>query len=288
MKATVAALECKKSMCIVYLFGGSSTKKLNQPRLEQELMKLRIILACIASLYLAGCAGSADSNDTRAVVSDAETGYEVARNQIASGNFSAAAQTLTQLSTRFPFGPLAMQVQMDLIYVHYKVGDIDKALAAIDRFTRLNPNHPDIDYVLYMRGLVNQRADHNTIQELVGMDRADRDPSKAKEAFNDYAELIRRFPDSKYAGDARQRMLGIKGRLARHELAVANYYVKREAWLAAANRGKYVLEYFHDTPEVEQALIIMATSYGALELNELRDDAIATLQANFPNSRFFD
>jgi outer membrane protein assembly factor BamD len=272
----------------VYLFGGSSTKKLNQPRLEQELMKLRIILACIASLYLAGCAGSADSNDTRAVVSDAETGYEVARNQIASGNFSAAAQTLTQLSTWFPFGPLAMQVQMDLIYVHYKVGDIDKALAAIDRFTRLNPNHPDIDYVLYMRGLVNQRADHNTIQELVGMDRADRDPSKAKEAFNDYAELIRRFPDSKYAGDARQRMFGIKGRLARHELAVANYYVKREAWLAAANRGKYVLEYFHDTPEVEQALIIMATSYGALELNELRDDAIATLQANFPNSRFFD
>jgi len=275
-------------MCVVYLFGGSSTKKLNQPRLEQQLMKLRIILACIASLYLAGCAGSTDSKDTPVVVSDAETGYQAARNQINSGNFSAAAVTLTQLSTRFPFGPLAHQVQMDLIYVHYKIGDIDKALATIDRFTRLNPNHSDIDYVLYMRGLVNQRADHNTIQEFAGIDRADRDPSKAKEAFNDYAELIRRFPDSKYAGDARQRMLGIKGRLARHELAIANYYIKREAWLAAANRGKYILEYFHDTPEVEQALIIMATSYGALELDQLRDDAIATLQTNFPNSRFFN
>ncbi|CAI8154685.1 outer membrane protein assembly factor BamD [Pseudidiomarina mangrovi] len=251
-------------------------------------MKLRIILACIAGLYLTGCAGSPETADTRPALSDAESGYEVARNQINAGNYAAASQTLMQLSTRFPFGPLANQVQMDLIYVYYKISDIDKALAAIDRFTRLNPNHPDIDYVLYMRGLVNERADHNGVQEFVGIDRADRDPSKAKEAFNDYAELIRRFPDSKYAGDARQRMLGIKSRLARHELAVANYYIKREAWLAAANRGKYVLEYFNDTPEVEQALIIMATSYGELELHDLRDDAIATLQANFPNSVFFN
>jgi outer membrane protein assembly factor BamD len=251
-------------------------------------MKLRIILACVVGLYLTGCAGSADTDGSEVVMSDAESGYQTARQQIASSNFSAAAQTLTQLSTRFPFGPLAHQVQMDLIYVHYKTADIDKALAAIDRFTRLNPNHPDLDYVLYMRGLVNQRADYNGVQEFVGIDRADRDPSKATEAFNDYAELIRRFPDSKYAADARQRMLGIKGRLARHELTVANYYIKREAWLAAANRGKYILEYFHDMPEVEQALIIMATSYGALELTELRDDAIATLRANFPNSVFFN
>ena len=263
-------------------------QKIKSTEIEQQLMKLRIILACIASFYLAGCAGSPETVDTRVVISDAEKGYQIARNQIAGGNFTAAAETLTQLSTRFPFGPLAHQVQMDLIYVHYKTSDIDKALAAIDRFTRLNPNHPDTDYVLYMRGLVNQRADHNGIQEFFGIDRADRDTSKATEAFNDYAELIRRFPDSKYATDARQRMLGIKGRLARHELAVANYYVKREAWLAAANRGKYVLEYFHDTPEVEQALIIMATSYDALDLADLRDDAIATLRKNFPNSSYFN
>lgn len=251
-------------------------------------MKVRLILASMALLFLSACSGTPDETANGSNLTDAEKGYQQARNQIAAGNFGAAAQQLTALSTRYPFGPLALQMQIDLIYVHYKVGDIDKALAAIDRFRRLNPNHPDLDYVTYMRGLVNQRADYNALQELVGIDRADRDPSKAKEAFNDFAELLRRYPDSEYAADARQRMIGIKSRLARHELAVANYYVKREAWLAAANRGKYVLEYFGDTPEAEQALMIMADSYGRLELNELRDDAIATLRKNFPNSAYLN
>ncbi|HET8816550.1 MAG TPA: outer membrane protein assembly factor BamD [Pseudidiomarina sp.] len=250
-------------------------------------MKLRIILACMTGLVLGGCAGSPDEEIFDPRLSDAQVTYERAKNNIASGNYSTAAQTLQALSTRYPFGPLAHQIQMDQIYVYYKLADIDKALAAIDRFSRLNPNHPDIDYVMYMRGLVNQRADYNAIQELAGVDRSDRDPTKAREAFDDFADLIRRYPDSKYVGDARQRMIAIKSRLARYELAVADYYVKREAYLAAANRARYVLENYSDTPEAERALEVMAYCYGQLNLNELRDDAIATLRENFPNNTSF-
>ncbi|PTB89729.1 outer membrane protein assembly factor BamD [Pseudidiomarina aestuarii] len=250
-------------------------------------MKLRIILACMTGLVLGGCAGSPDEEIFDPRLSDAQLTYERAKNNIASGNYSTAAQTLTALSTRYPFGPLSHQIQMDQIYVYYKLADIDKALAAIDRFSRLNPNHPDIDYVMYMRGLVNQRADYNAIQELAGVDRSDRDPSKAREAFDDFADLIRRYPDSKYVGDARQRMVAIKSRLARYELAVADYYVKREAYLAAANRARYVLENYSDTPEAERALEVMADCYGRLNLNELREDAIATLRENFPSNNSF-
>lgn len=250
-------------------------------------MKLRIILACMTGLVLGGCAGTPDEEAFDPRLSDAQLTYERAKNNISSGNYATAATTLQALSTRYPFGPLAHQIQMDQIYVYYKLADIDKALAAIDRFSRLNPNHPDIDYVMYMRGLVNQRADYNAIQELAGVDRSDRDPTKAREAFDDFADLIRRYPDSKYVGDARQRMVALKSRLARHELAVAEYYVKREAYLAAANRARYVLENYSDTPETEAALVIMANCYGRLNLNELRDDAIATLRVNFPNNRSF-
>lgn len=250
-------------------------------------MKLRIILACMTGLVLGGCAGSPDEEIFDPRLSDAQLTYERAKNNIASGNYSTAAQTLQALSTRYPFGPLAHQIQMDQIYVYYKLADIDKALAAIDRFSRLNPNHPDIDYVMYMRGLVNQRADYNAIQELAGVDRSDRDPTKAREAFDDFADLIRRYPDSKYVGDARQRMVAIKSRLARYELAVADYYMKREAYLAAANRARYILENYSDTPEAERALVVMADCYGRLNLNELRDDAIATLRENFPSNKSF-
>ncbi|OZB06338.1 MAG: outer membrane protein assembly factor BamD [Idiomarina sp. 34-48-12] len=248
-------------------------------------MKFRLIVACVTLMTLSACSSSPDEfENTR--MTDIEVGYERAQQAIQAGNFSSALQTLEALNTRFPFGPLTHQIQLDLIYVYYKIGDIDKSLAAIDRFTRLNPNHQSVDYALYMRGLTNERAAENLFQDLVGIDRSDRDPTKAREAFDDYAELVRRFPNSKYSADARQRMIGIKSRLARHELAVAQYYMKREAFLAAANRGKYVLENFSDTPEAEHALAVMAEAYRSLELTELYADAVATLKHNFPSSDY--
>ncbi|RUO47359.1 outer membrane protein assembly factor BamD [Pseudidiomarina aquimaris] len=244
-------------------------------------MKLRISLLLALSVMLSACSSSPDEELNSAVLNDAALLYEKAQGSIAAGNFSTAQNILQQHATRYPFGPYAHQVQMDKIYVNYKLGDIDKALAEVDRFMQLNPNHPNLDYVMYMRGLINQRADSNAIQEFVGIDRSDRDPSKAEEAFNDFTSLLRRFPDSKYSADAKQRMIAIKSRLAKYELAVAEYYMKRQAWLAAANRGKYILENFPDTPETKQALEVMVTSYEALGLDELSADARATLATNF-------
>jgi outer membrane protein assembly factor BamD len=245
-------------------------------------MKLRISLLLALSVMLSACSSSPDEDEiTSAVLNDAGLLYEKAQGSIAAGNFNTAQSILKQHATRYPFGPYAHQVQMDQIYVYYKLGDLEKGLAEVDRFMQLNPNHPNLDYVMYMRGLINQRADSNAIQEFVGIDRSDRDPSKAEQAFADFASLLRRFPDSKYAADAKQRMIAIKSRLAKYELAVADYYMQREAWLAAANRGKYILETYPDTPETKQALEVMIASYDALGLEELSANAQATLNANF-------
>ncbi|MBY6064969.1 outer membrane protein assembly factor BamD [Pseudidiomarina sediminum] len=251
-------------------------------------MKLRISLLLALSVMLTACSSSSDEELSSAVLNDAALLYEQAQGNIAAGNFTNAQRILRQHAMRYPFGPYAHQVQMDQIYVNYKIGDLDKALAEVDRFMQLNPNHPNLDYVMYMRGLINERSDSNTLQEWVGIDRSDRDPSHAEEAFKDFGALLRRFPESRYASDAKQRMVAIKSRLAKYDLSVADYYVKREAWLAAANRGKYILEHYPDVPEAERALAIMMDSYDALGLNELRDDARATLQTNFPQSRYLD
>src|SRR5690554_4121769 len=152
-------------------------------------MKFRIILACVAALSLSACSSSPEEIDTSRLT-EVEAGYARAKQAMAGGNFNSAVQVLQALNTRFPFGPLTHQIQLDLIYAYYKTADIDKALASIDRFTRLNPNHQSVDYALYMRGLTNQRAAENFFQEFVGIDRSDRDPSKAREAFDDYAELV--------------------------------------------------------------------------------------------------
>ncbi|RUO75476.1 outer membrane protein assembly factor BamD [Idiomarina seosinensis] len=252
-------------------------------------MKRRLLMvSALLSFALAGCSSNSDSPQDNLQYSQIELMYQEAQEQLEIGNFSLAQERLNTLNTRYPFGPFAHQVQLDLIYVHYKLDNTDEALAAIDRFISLNPNHKDVDYALYMRGLVNQRAEHNTIQELAGVDRSDRDSSMAKEAFKDFAELLRKFPDSKYAADAKKRMVALKSRLAQKELAIAQYYMDRQAYLAAANRGRYVVENFAGMPEVENALAIMAESYDQLDLNELRDDALAVLRANYPNNSLVD
>ncbi|EKE80525.1 outer membrane protein assembly factor BamD [Idiomarina xiamenensis] len=245
-------------------------------------MKNRIILALAASVMLSACSGTPD--EPQAQASGPEVAYERARELMAQGNLSMARDALNNLSSRYPFGAYANQVQLDLIYLNYKLDDTDKALATIDRFIRLNPNHQDIDYAIYMRGLVNQRAEHNTIQELVGVERYDRDPSRARDAFKDFADLIRQYPDSKYVPDAKQRLVALKSRLAKYELAAARYYMDRAAYLAAANRGKYILEYYPNTPEVEEALAIMVESYDQLDLPKMRDDARKVLQLNYPEN----
>ncbi|GAA5217000.1 outer membrane protein assembly factor BamD [Corallincola platygyrae] len=210
--------------------------------------------------------------------------YQDAQEALEVGNFLTSIQTLEALASRYPFGPYAHQTQLDLLYAYYKSGQTAQALATADRFIRLNPTHPDNDYVYYMRGLVNVEADGEILHDLLGIDRSDRDPGLIKQAFDDFSKVVSRYPDSKFAPDARQRMIFIKERLARHELSVANYYIEREAYIAAANRGRYIIETFGDTRASEGALEVMVRAYEKLGLDDLKADAEATLRLNFPDN----
>jgi outer membrane protein assembly factor BamD len=239
-----------------------------------------------AIVTLAGCSSSPDEEDLILANRGAEALYEDAKKSMESGNFNGAANILSALDSRYPFGPLSNQVQLDLIYTYYKIGNVDQALATIDRFMRLNPNHSDIDYAIYMRGLANMDSDQNLFQDLAGIDRSDRDPSKSREAFSDFRRLLNKYPDSKYAADARERMVYIKSRLAKYEVAVARFYMRREAYIAAANRGIYILQYFPDSAQVKDALEIMVECYDKLELTDLKNNALKTLRLNYPDSRF--
>ncbi|MCY7297108.1 outer membrane protein assembly factor BamD [Alteromonas sp. a30] len=247
---------------------------------------LRFASAVLMASALSACSSSPDDEDIEVANKGAEALYEDAKTSMEIGNFNQAAATLSALDSRYPFGPLSHQVQLDLIYAYYKAAKSDEALATIDRFIRLNPNHSDIDYAIYMRGLVNMGSDTNFFQDIVGIDRSDRDATQARQAFNDFKELIEKFPDSKYAADARKRMLHIKNRLARYELAVARYYMKRNAYVAASNRGQYVIENFSDTTYVKDALEIMVECYDYLELKDLKESALQTLRLNFPDSSY--
>lgn len=255
------------------------------------MMKRKNVLsaiAIIAVMSLSACTSVEDEQRELVANQGAQALYNQAKENLENGNFSAAAQVLSTIDSKFPFGPLSHQVQLDLIYAYYKSGNVDQTLATIDRFIRLNPNHVDVEYALYMRGVVNMEQDSNLFQEIFQVDRSDRDPSKSKEAFEDFRRLVENHPDSKYATDAKQRMLHIKDRLAKYEIAVARFYMRREAWVAAANRGRYVLEHFPDTPQVQPALEIMIASYDNLGLDDLKGNAIKTLRINYPDSEFID
>lgn len=238
-------------------------------------------------ISVTGCSSSDDSEQRAALASmGSQQMYDNAKRNMQNGNFGAASTALSELDSRYPFGPLSNQVQLDLIYSYYKSGKIDETLATIDRFIRLNPNHSDVDYAFYMRGLTNMEADANMFQQLMQIDRSDRDPSKSREAFTDFRRLIQQYPDSKYAADAKKRMVFIKERLAKYEIAIARFYMRREAFVAAANRGRYVLENYSNTDQVQEALEIMVSSYDQLGLTELKENAMQTLRLNFPDSDF--
>lgn len=246
-----------------------------------SIKKLLVAGACVA---LSACSSSPEEIEVPDV--GPEVLYQSAKESLEQGNFNRATEVLSTLDSRYPFGPLSHQVQLDLIYSYYKAGKVDQAIATIDRFIRLNPNHSDVDYAIYMRGLTNMDSDKHLFQDLAGIDRSDRDPAKYREAFEDFRKVLEKYPESKYAADSHKRMLYIKNRLAKYELAIARYYMKRQAYVAAANRGKYVVEYFSDSPQLQEALEIMVESYDQLGLDELKNNALKTLKLNFPDSSY--
>ncbi|MDF2155481.1 outer membrane protein assembly factor BamD [Vibrio sp. CAU 1672] len=201
--------------------------------------------------------------------------YSEAQTSLQSGNWLSAIEKLEALDSRYPFGAYSEQVQLDLIYAYYKNDDLALGLATISRFMRLNPTHEKTDWVLYMRGLTNMAQDRNFMHDLFNVDRSDRDPEPVKKAFDDFKKLLERYPNSPYAEDAQKRMIALKNRLANYDLATADFYLRREAWIAAINRCQELQKSFPDTQAARKSLHIQLKAYQELGL----DDAIARTQA---------
>ena len=235
-----------------------------------------LVAAATLSLALAGCSSSKD------VVPDSPPSeiYATAQQKLQDGNFKAAITQLEALDNRYPFGPYSQQVQLDLIYAYYKNADLGLAQATIDRFIRLNPTQRNIDYVLYMRGLTDMALDDSALQGFFGVDRSDRDPQHARDAFNDFSKLVRGYPNSQYAPDAAKRMLFLKDRLAKFQLAVAEFYTKRGAWVAVVNRVDGMLRDYPDTQATRDALPLMENAYRQMQLINEADKVAKIIAAN--------
>jgi len=205
-----------------------------------------------------------------------------------SNQARSAVQYLEALESQFPFGPYAEQAQLELIYAHFRSFDHDAAIAAADRFIRLHPEHPNVDYAYYMRGLITFTREASFIGQFLPLDITTRDPGSARESFAHFSELLVRYPNSTYGPDARKRLVYLRNLLARHEINVANYYLKRSAYLAATNRGKFVVENFQGSPAVPDGLAIMVQGYTILGYQELADNAAKVLALNYPDHPALD
>jgi outer membrane protein assembly factor BamD len=202
------------------------------------------------------------------------------------GAYEKAIPLLEKLEGRAAGTPLAQQAQLDRAYAHYKAGDQAQALATLDRFIKLHPASPALDYALYLKGLVNFNDNLGLFSSITKQDLSERDQKAAKESFEAFRELASRFPESRYTGDAKARMTYIVNSLAQYEVHVARYYFNRGAYVAAINRAQNALADYRDVPALEEALFILVRSYDALGMTQLRDDSRRVLEKNYPQSRY--
>ncbi len=246
---------------------------------------LRLLTTLALVMALAGCGLLPEEKDETKGWS-AQKLYSEASAALSSGDYTNAIKYYEKLEARYPFGRYAMQAQLDVAYAYYRSEEPAQAIAAADRFIKLYPNSPATPYAYYLKGIVNFNLSLGLLERYLPTDPSQRDAGAALEAYKDFEELVRRFPDTDYAKDARQRMLYLRNNLARYEVHVARYYLTRGAYLAAANRASYVVERFPRTPAVREALEVMAQAYDKLELPELADDARRVLALNEAQGTF--
>jgi outer membrane protein assembly factor BamD len=223
----------------------------------------------------------ADSQEDDCIDWDAAKFGSQARKALDAGNYDKAIKIYEALEARYPFGPDSAQTQLNIAYAYYKNGDYDAAISTADHFIKTNPRSPHVDYAYYLKGLVNYKRDIGFIDRYLPTDGSQRDPSNARESYNIFSELVRRFPTSKYVPDSKRRMIGLKNKMAMHEVHVARYYMKRKAYVAAANRAAGVIEKYQRTLAVPHALKIMQEAYTKLDMTEQAKDAERIYQANF-------
>ena len=245
---------------------------------------LPFLLPSLLALLLQACAifgDPTDLDDTKGW--QAERIYRAGEERMIDKDYDKAIGYFQKLESRFPHGKYATQAQLEIAYAYYKKSDPISCVAAADRFIKLHPNHPNIDYAYYLKGLAtfNERG---FIEKYTAQEISDRDPKTLKLSFAAFKELTDRYPKSRYFKDATQRMVYLVNSLSQHEMHVARYYMKRQAYLAALNRAKYVLEYYPNSNSVEEALVVSISAYDYMDLEDLKNDSLRVLKTNYPQN----
>jgi len=240
----------------------------------------RLLVVLLVALVLAGCAGTQDP--TRGW--SASQFYSEAKNALNEGNYDQAIEYYELLEARFPFGRYAQQAQIEIPFAYYKAGEPEPALAAVDRFIEMNPRHPNLDYAYYLRGLVNFNRQHGFLSRLLPRDPAQMDPEPFDQAFRDFQQLIQEFPDSAYAPDARQRMVFIRNTLAAYQVQIAEFYMERTAWVAAAERARNAITTYPGAEITPKALAVLVRAYRELGLDDHAENTMTVLELNYPDT----
>jgi outer membrane protein assembly factor BamD len=236
--------------------------------------------------WLVACSSTGESGYDETRDWSAERLYTEAKENLLSGDYKKAINYYEKLGARYPYGRYAQQAQLELAYAYYRDKEPAQALATADRFIKLYPDHPNVDYAYYLKGLVNFNEDMGLLGGIANQDMSERDPRGARESFEAFRELVTRFPDSRYAADAYARMRYLVNAMANNEVRVASYYLRRQAYIGAVNRAQAVLTTYPKTPAVEQALLVLVQAYDAMGLTELRDDSQRMLKLNFPDTKY--
>jgi outer membrane protein assembly factor BamD len=242
-----------------------------------------LLAAALLAVALAGCGLLPEVKDDTATWS-AEKLYSTAHEALVEGNYTRAIKMFETLETRFPYGRYAQQAILESAYANYRAGETTNAVAACERFIRTYPNHPNVDYAYYLKGLVYFREDQGLLGYVYELDLSEREPKAMRESYAAFKELVTKFPDSRYTPDSVDRMRYLTNSLALYEVKVARYYYSRGAYVAAINRAQVAIVTYPRTPANEGALEILAKSYDKLELPQLRDDAQRVLKQTFPDS----
>ena len=238
----------------------------------------RLIWPLLLTLLLNGCSFFKEKDETKGW--SQHKLYSEASSELASGGYEKAIEYYEKLESRYPFGKYAHQAQLDVAYAYYKADEPESALAAADRFIKFHPGHPAVAYAYYLRGLTNFNRSLGFLARFTPTDNSQRDPGAALDSYKDFEHVVKNFPNSDYAEDARQRMLYLRNNLARYEVHVARYYIKRGAYVAAAQRASYVVENYQRTPAVKDALEVMIDAYTRLGMKDLAADAQRVLALN--------
>ena len=247
-------------------------------------MDMKHSLALILVVLLSGCSLFGNKEDASNL--SASKLFTDAMGDMDDKNYEQAIKKFETLEARYPYGRYAEQAQLEVAYAYYKQEDAASATAACDRFIKLHPTHPNVDYAYYMKGLANFNENLGFIAKLGGQDMTERDPKQARQSYDTFKELVTHFPNSKYAEDAAARARFLLNGLANYEVQVARYYMKRKAYVAAVNRAQYILQNYQQTPAMEEALLIMVKAYDAMGVMDLRDDAERVMKHNFPDSKY--